>query len=540
MRPITVPTLVGEGERMVLRNPEAGAEGIVRLPGASRERDRCLFRISKIHSPLNFRSFEDNAVNMETALLERVFYVRDVAREELHSSSTPMFARPPRPVAGHFQQTLGCFSRALSRVARPTAPVELSVYPERYYSGRRLKVYQRARDNVLARGVKHSDSYISTFLKHEKVAEGVKRAVPRVIQPRKPEYNVVLGTYLRPMEHQVYLDIAKVWGGPTVMKGFNAFEQGQLFYDAWTSFRDVVAVGLDASRFDQHVSVDALKFEHSVYALYNKSPELFRLLSWQYRTVGFAQTPTGRLKYCVRGCRCSGDMNTALGNCVIMCAMVYGLCVRLKLMRGGLPRVRLFNNGDDCVIVGERQDVLLFCTHASSYFLGLGFEMKVEPVVSQLEHVVFCQTSPLFDGVSWRMCRDPRITLSKDAYVVRRAQVTNGRLKQHCSAVGSCGMSLCGGLPVLQSYYRHLLREQPIGSRVVISEELLGTGFFMLARGAKAVDSSITTAARVSFAHAFGIQPDLQIALERYYDQLPAGNDVIALENVQNSVGVLV
>jgi hypothetical protein len=54
-----------------------------------------------------------------------------------------------------------------------------------------------------------------------------------------------------------------------------------------------------------------------------RSKELAELLKWQLQNKGFARTIDGLIKYSVEGCRMSGDMNTALGNCTIMCALVY-------------------------------------------------------------------------------------------------------------------------------------------------------------------------------------------------------------------------
>lgn len=71
------------------------------------------------------------------------------------------------------------------------------------------------------------------------------------------------------------------------------------------------------------MSVQALKWEHSIYNAMFRSDELAELLGWQLTNKGFARTTDGLIKYEVKGCRMSGDMNTALGNCMIMCALVY-------------------------------------------------------------------------------------------------------------------------------------------------------------------------------------------------------------------------
>jgi hypothetical protein len=74
-------------------------------------------------------------------------------------------------------------------------------------------------------------------------------------------------------------------------------------------------VGLDASRFDQHVSHAALKWEHSVYNSWFKDKEFARAISMQLINEGTGYTDEGKIKVEVEGCRMSGDMNTSAGNC---------------------------------------------------------------------------------------------------------------------------------------------------------------------------------------------------------------------------------
>jgi len=207
-------------------------------------------------------------------------------------------------------------------------------------------------------------------------------------------------------------------------------------------------------------------------------------------------------------------MNTALGNCLIMCAAVYGLCAKLNMISKLRPRVSLFNNGDDCVVIGERGDVMALATHVPSFFGELGLVMKVEPIVDTLEHVSFCQTNPVFDGVKWRMCRDPRVCMSKDLYVLDRVCAMN-HLSAQSYAIGECGLSLAGGLPVLQEFYAALMRNGRRGKAV--DKNFHNSGFKQLAHGMTEKYQPVTDAARVSFWRAFGVVPDLQCAWEQMY-----------------------
>ena len=313
------------------------------------------------------------------------------------------------------------------------------------------------------------------------------------------------------LEHFLYRDIDSVYGRPTVMKGYNAYQQGAYFATEWARYRSPRALGLDASRFDQHVSVPVLRWEHGVYDLYYRSPELRRLLQWQLRNRGFVRTADATFRYSVRGGRCSGDMNTAMGNCLVMCALVYGLLAELGLTRSSGTRVSLFNNGDDCVLIGECGDIAAIEQRVAGHFSRAGFVMKVEPIVDVLERVSFCQTNPVYDGSDWRMVRDPRVSLSKDVTLLSHVFAVQPRLSAQLNAIADCGLALTGGLPVLQQYYTAL---KCPGRARGVDERFYASGFYQLSRGLVARVRRITSEARVSFARAFGIPPDLQIAIE--------------------------
>lgn len=441
--------------------------------------------------------------NVRTALLERVFY---------HEIRPSVFEAPAIPTSGQIGRLLEPFLKRLRYKVNRLTPVPLLEYPSRTYRGRKLALYQRAAEVVASRGSARSDASLSTFLKHEKLPVGRKRVVPRVIQPRKPEYNVAVGRYLHQLEHFLYRDVDAVYGRPTIMKGYNAFQQGAMFSREWARYRVPAALGLDASRFDQHVSVPLLRWEHAVYDLYYRSSELRHLLCWQLLNKGYVRVGDGFVKYSVHGGRCSGDMNTAMGNCLDMCALVYGLLAKLGLTRASCTAVSLFNNGDDCVLIGELGDIRRVEKAVVEHFTLAGFVMKVEPVVTVLEQVSFCQTNPVYDGSEWRMVRDPRVSASKDATLLGRQFAEYPLLSSQLHAIGSCGLALASGMPILQQYYKTMRQSGSPGKGV--DERFYSSGFYQLSRGLEARVVQVSDAARVSFARAFGIVPDLQVALE--------------------------
>jgi len=476
--------------------------------GSAREKKRDLYRVALPAPNLEFTSFSDTCGNARTALLERVFY------HEIGG----VFTRPAHTAQAEVVATLKRFRSAFKRFCPTLTPVPLQDYALGAYRGQKLQLYLRATAKVLARGPLRSDAYLSTFLKHEKIPVTKKRAVPRVIQPRAPEYNVCVGRYLRHAEHIVYKTIDKIFGRPTVMKGYNSLQLGTTMAQAWEGYDSPAALGLDASRFDQHISPSLLKWEHSIYSLlYPCARELAVLLSWQVDNRGWLRTMGGDLRYRVQGGRCSGDMNTAMGNCLIMCAAVHSLLAKCKLAGCGRSKITLLNNGDDCVLIGERADIDAVVGQVPDFFTSLGIVMKVEPVVHVLEQVSFCQCQPVYDGRKWRATRDPRVSMAKDLYVLSRDHATSG-LSNQLYAIGECGLALTGGLPVLQEYYSALIRNQRKGKRV--DHRLSESGFFRLAEGMHESYQPVTDAARVSFCRAFGIVPDVQTSLERLYSKL--------------------
>jgi len=351
-----------------------------------------------------------------------------------------------------------------------------------------------------------------------------KRLVPRVIQPARPEYNVLIGRFLRPLEHVLYRAIGRVFGADVVMKGKNAFQTGALFSQAWSGYEDPVAVDLDASRFDQHQKTGLLSWTHVIYHIFcHLTNEELMWLGWRLHVRGFVRAADGSIVYEVDGCKCSGHIDTATGNVLVMCGAIYALLHSLGLARPGRCQVSVFDNGDDCTLVGERSTIAAIIPAIAPFFQKLGLVMKVGRVVDVLEEVTFCQTQPVFDGASWRMVRNPHVSMSKDVTILG-THFTGDRLAAQMFAISQCGMALTYGLPVLQAHYQAMGRGQEKGRSCDV--RLLDTGFFRLAHGLKpGVVTTVTTAARVSFWRAFGIVPDTQVALEVQLDSRPPIKD---------------
>lgn len=433
-------------------------------------------------------------------LLERVFFVQLNGR----------YQHPIQPSSGSIDNKLSTFKRKLTNGWPSTTPISKEKFLG-YYRGRKLAVYKSAVESLTIRPVERKDAYLDTFVKAEKINFSAKPdPAPRVIQPRSPRFNVEVGCYLKPIEHEIYHKIGGIFGSPVVVKGMNASERGKLLADKWSKFAHPVAIGYDAKRFDQHCSREILQWEHSIYlSIYGGDEKLKQLLSWQLDNKGFVNCQNGRAKYKTRGCRTSGDMNTALGNVTIMCAMMWSYLESLGI------KYEFLNDGDDCVIIVERSDEWLLDT-LPSWFQTLGFVMEREKTVNILERVQFCQAQPVYNGESYCMVRNPRSCLSKDL-ISTKSCIRRGEWNSARAAIADCGLALAGNMPVMNEFYNTLQRD--VGNvKHNWGNDL--PGMYFLRQGMHARYERPTEEARYSFYLAFDITPDEQTALEEYYRNL--------------------
>jgi hypothetical protein len=316
--------------------------------------------------------------------------------------------------------------------------------------------------------------------------------------------------------------IADVWdvdeGELVVMKGLGVVEVGEQLRRKWLKYHQPVAVGLDASRFDQHVSVDALKWEHLVYrAIFAGCPgsnDLKRLLKLQLENRGRAVVDGYKVDYECEGCRASGDMNTGLGNCLIMSCLVWLYCRE----RG--VDASLANNGDDCLVFMDRRSLGRFMAGLDAWFLEMGFRMECETPVFEFERCEFCQCQPVWSGYEWVMVRNPFTAMSKD--VIALGLRTDDEYRKWCYAVGVGGASLYGDMPLFQAFYRRLAE---VGTKSRISRSLMyqSSGFYrMLSYQVRRSTGreDVVDACRLSFARAFGISPALQALWEGMLGQV--------------------
>lgn len=471
-------------------------------------KERRYVRVAGVAPSVEIVPFTDSLDTLLRAVTERVFVVKGGGG----------FTLPPRPQDGVFAAALKCVSAQLDGLLPKTAPVSHQQFVD-HYRGRKREFYQAALDDLRnGRSTLAEDASVKVFIKYEKTDRTTKAdPVPRVISPRNPKYNIRVGRYLWKLEHKLFKSIGKLFHDehPTVIKGFNASQSAKILLDKWEMFHEPVAIGLDASRFDQHVSAQALQWEHQVYLKCfpqkKHKKKLQTLLTAQIMNHCSGWTQNGRVSYTIYGTRMSGDMNTSLGNCLLMCSMVKAYFLHKNV------NAQLANNGDDCVVFLEKKDVAHFMQGLDEWFLNLGFNMAVETPVTEFCQLEFCQTKPVFDGEVWTMCRNPHTAIAKDSVMLHEW----GNHKLFCGwldAVGKGGLALAARLPVFQSFYQCYVRSGK--KRKNLPRGLLPWSFHQLIAGMKREPGVVRPEARCSFWEAFDITPDEQIELEKYYDGL--------------------
>lgn len=454
--------------------------------------------------------FEGDLDTLCHAVLERGIFVK----------TADGFSHRPSPgVEASFDQFLVAYKHVASAAAKLTPQEFLGSRPSRL-----RKVYELAqRRNRSDWFDLDKEAITSGFVKVEKTKQpcgsvfgrGFSKApVPRLINPRSPRYNAMLGCYTIACEHTIYDNIGELFGRKCIAKGMNMADRAEVLWGHWSQMSDPVCVGMDASRFDQHTGKLPLELEHAVLRAHFPGDKTLKWLQKvQLANVMYGRVPDGLVKAYLKDMRMSGDMNTALGNCVITAAMLW---MRLQLL--GIHAFALVD-GDDSVLVMERRDYERYANGAGEFFAQFGYTMVIEEPVDVFEQIIFCQTQPIWVGDHWRMVRDPRKALNNDYSGYQKCSSPE-YVRSLFHSIGSAGLSLCSGVPVMQSFYEWGLRSGTSSRRDKLMEMQLH-GWHHLARlEGKKKAVPVHPDSRESFYRAFGILPATQVALEEHFNTL--------------------
>lgn len=452
----------------------------------------------------------NSLANLGRALHERVFKVSD-GRGGL--------VNPPRPTL----DISLCHTRFRDSWIQFLVPCRQSSHEDvlRGYSGRKARRYADAYESLLQYPVTEQDAKLTAFLKAEKTNLSVKSdPAPRLIQFPNPRYSLELMTYLKFNEKNFMKAIDDVWGEPTVMSGYNCVDLGAHMAKKWFKFDNPVAVPLDFSRFDQHCSVGALIYEFEFYkAAFPNDEFLEWLLDFQLHPKGVAVAGDGAIAYhCPEGGRGSGQINTSMGNKLIVCGLMWEYLNEMGL------ECSLANMGDDCVLFLDKCQIDVLNSTLTTWWLARGFNAVVEPPCYELESVEFCQSNPVCVNGEWVMVRNPVKALTKDCITLCAAN-TPTQVASAYMAISTCGRIINSGVPISFALHDALYRaSSKYVKRIEISDEFMFKsvefGNYERMKGLVYQRKVISDSTRLSYYRAFGVTPDVQIQLENYYHEL--------------------
>lgn len=343
---------------------------------------------------------------------------------------------------------------------------------------------------------------IKAFTKMERIpiVKRGKPKAPRLIQARAPEFNYLLAAFTKPLEHHLYS--WHVQGLRVIAKGLNLLQRAQLLCAAWQRYKQPLAVSLDCTDWDGHVSPALLQVEHEYYRrCFPGSAQLQALLAAQLTNKG--STLTG-VSYTVRGGRMSGDMNTALGNCVLAALLAFYAVDQIVPGAVQAQWVNVICDGDDTILIGERWALELIIPQAPAVYAQFGHVLRVDGLADTIFDVEFCQHKPFrrADGL-WVMCPNPQ-------KVLQTSFMATGSRSFDMAYFGTLWEQralIHTGVPCYAVLFARLARENPA--------RLQCEHFFGFEHANPNLPPcDITMCERALFAHQWGISIPQQLAIE--------------------------
>lgn len=388
--------------------------------------------------------------------------------------------------------------------------------------------YHEAFLSLKERPFEPADAKVKCFVKSELTKRKAGRFYkPRMIQFRSARFLVHIARYIKPIEEVVYhLKNFFTKAGPECAKKMNVQKRGESLQRIANAVADPILAGLDCTAFDAHINSDLLDVEFAFYKAMAASAgwgrchigTMMRALRLQKKNHVSGTFPDGMISYTVTGNRMSGDLNTALGNTVIMC-----LALTHALRQLGVQGFGILDDGDDCTLIvpGAHVRGTDFPAQLQARFFEYGLTLKVdqfEPLV-HLEQIEFCQSRPVAMGNSYVMVRDFRKVFATTT-CGSRWHVDFASFRKYCAAVGVGDGILNEGVPVLQAWFAYMRR---IAGGAKPAEEIFDNTYRyqreQLTGGPREVHIAPNT--RASFALAFQLSPLDQVVLEEKITSLP-------------------
>lgn len=456
-------------------------------------------------------------------IVYRVFAHHDCIHNQIVSVHNRVCGRVPVASPAALKR-LDRFMQRLAKSLPKVVPWDLDRVVNSYKGNKRVN-YGDAAHEYRSHGLGQDQARVKMFIKNEKIRfkeKGDKQNPdPRAIQYRDPVFAVVFAQYIKAIEEVVYqlkgnrcnrLPPGRVFG-----KGMTSVQKGKLLREKRERFKKPVVLPLDASRFDQHLDVGHLRALHRFYNALCHDPYLNRLCSW---TIVNNVTTSRGLRYTAVGGRMSGDMDTSLGACLWM------LCMLALFFEESTVQWDCLDDGDDILLIIERDDLAWVMREMPNHFLELGQEIKIEDPCYEIEDVEWCQAKPVFVGGEYKFVRNPAKVLSGalvgPKFIQMRSEASR-RALTNTIGLGEGHLNL--GVPVLQSFAKCLVRNANTTRQIKL--EYNSSLMFKVRHeigktyAKKLPDFTprpVSDESRLSFARAFGITITEQLSYEEYFD----------------------
>lgn len=302
------------------------------------------------------------------------------------------------------------------------------------YEGKWRAKYFKAQETYHFTGFLKRYSSVNMFVKND-LEMTVPEKAPRAIQFRHPVFALEQGRFTKPMEEWMYAQLDEF--GTKIFAKSDPFTVAASLYQKASNFQNPVFLMLDASKFDSCVDKAWIKISMACYlSLFPRRYRRNILHIWRQTLVNRGRTRKG-LRYLTHGTRMSGDMDTSLGNCLIMFLMLKIYLLSHKVKHS------LMINGDDSLIVIERRD-LEKCRDIQ-IFKKFGFNMKFE-VAMTIEEAEFCQARLINTDYGVTMSRNPHRILGRTAWTTDKYNPR--RIRAFINTLGLCERASSYGVPI--------------------------------------------------------------------------------------------
>lgn len=369
------------------------------------------------------------------------------------------------------------------------------------YMGRWRTKYMYAQQSYHEQGVMNKHSRLTLFPKDD-LEMGLPSKAPRAIQYRHPIFMLEQGRYTKSIEAWFY-KLKDKYDTYIVGKS-DPFTIANTLVKKASNFYNPTFLMLDASKFDSCVDVEWLKFCLEYYL--TLFPKIYhRKIKWLWSKtyINKGYTKQG-LKYKTHGTRMSGDMDTGLGNSIIMYTM---LCNYLKEV--GISKYSILVNGDDSIVVIENKD--LTASRNLDYFQRAGFNMKFE-VAHSIEEAEFCQARLIETDYGQTMARNPQRVMGRTSWTTTQRSKSNYRA--FVNTLGLCERAASWGVPIASTMATRMIEAANTTKRIFISP-WLEQHYNGMRKWWKNGIPTISLNTRISFSNAWGISCEEQVDIEK-------------------------